>query len=189
MSKRLLFLKRSPAVDLDGFRAELSQGVGAGDMIHLTHSSGYRAHEPIYDAVIETSDVGRAVPNDLVDDAGSGSLDVEEVVIVDGAAPPDGVTVFYFLNRLPGMERSEFQHYWRGHHGPIASRVPGVRRYVQNHVVGDEGVYDGVAQTSFDALDAMRTSAGSAELALTRADEPNFMVSGRLPFVICTSIH
>jgi len=188
VSKRLLLVKRSPAVGLDAFRAELSQAVAAGDVLHLTHISGYRAHEPIYDAVIETW--GDApLGSDNVDDATSASLDVDEVAIVDGATRPEGVTAFYFLNRLPGTERSAFQRYWREHHGPIASRVPGVRRYVQNHVSGDEGPYDGVAQTSFDDLDAMRTSAGSAELALTRADEPNFMVSGRLPFVICTSVH
>ena len=187
MSKRLLLVKRSPAVALDAFRAELPQTVAAADVLHLTDMSGYRAHEPIYDAVIETWG-GGAPRSDLVDGARSWSLDVEEVAMVDGAAPSDGVSAFYFLNRLPGTERSEFQRYWREHHGPIASRVPGVRRYIQNHVVGNEGPYDGVAQTSFDDLDSMRTSVGSAELALTRADEANFMVSGRLPFVICTSV-
>ena len=35
---------------------------------------------------------------------------------------------------------------------------------------------------------AMRTSATSVELAKTRADEPNFMISGRLPFVVCVPV-
>ena len=116
-----------------------------------------------------------------------------EVVIVDGAPPPGALTMFAFLNRLPGTGAAAFHAYWRDHHGPIAARVPGLRRYVQNQVTvalaGDGApVFDGVAQTWFDDLDAVRTSARSEELQRTRADEPNFMLSGRLPFVVCFPI-
>jgi uncharacterized protein (TIGR02118 family) len=188
VSKRLLFLKRRPTIEVGMFGAALTEATLGDRVLHLTHPSGYRVHDPVYDAVVETWDDGPSLDPDLVDEEASGSLDVEEVVIVDGAIPKNGVTMFAFLNRLPGTDRAAFQQYWRDHHGPIAGRVPGLRRYVQNRVTGDEGRYDGVAQTWFDDLDAMRASAGSAELARTRADEPNFMVSGRLPFVVCTPV-
>ena len=188
MPKRLLFLKRRSDVEVGELGAALSEATLGDYVLHLTHASGYRVHEPVFDAVIETWDDGPSIDPRLVEPAASGELAVEEVVIVDGTVPPDGVTMFAFLNRLPGTERASFQQYWKDHHGPIASRVPGLRRYVQNHAIGDEGQYDGVAQTWFDDLDAMRASAGSAELARTRADESHFMLSGRLPFVVCTPI-
>jgi uncharacterized protein (TIGR02118 family) len=189
VAKRLLFVKRRTALDVDTFRAGLRSSAAATAHLHFTHDSGYRLHEPVYDAVVEASESGEAFDPALVDEAGSGSLIADEVVIVDGTPPPDAVTMFAFLNRLPGTERTTFQQYWRDHHGPIAGRVPGLRRYVQNHTIGDrDDSYDGIAQTWFDDLDAMRTSATSAELGKTRADEPNFMISGRLPFVVCVPV-
>ena len=31
------------------------------------------------------------------------------------------------------MDRAEALRYWREVHGPIVARVPGLRKYVQNH--------------------------------------------------------
>jgi len=170
----------------EAFRAGLTHSAPPTAHLHFTHNSGYRLHEPVYDAVVEAEATGEPFDSGLVDDAASGTLVADEIVIVDGDPAPDSVTMFAFLNRLPGTDRATFQRYWRDHHGPIAGRVPGLRRYIQNHTVGEgDDPYDGIAQTWFDGLDAMRASATSVELAQTRADEPNFMVSGRLPFVVC----
>lgn len=195
MAKRVLFLKRRADLDLGVFRAAMTKTAAAqGVTVHLTHDSGYRLHEPVYDAVVEAPADGDAVDQGLVDrslidEATSDSVVAEEVVIVDGLSSPDAVTMFAFLNRLPSSDRATFQKYWRDHHGPIAGRVPGLRRYIQNHTIGDgDDPYDGIAQTWFDDLDAMRASATSPELARTRADEPNFMISGRLPFVVCVPV-
>jgi uncharacterized protein (TIGR02118 family) len=188
VAKRLLFVKRRANLDLETFSAGLTRSAPPTAHLHFTHSSGYRLHEPVYDAVVEADVSGEPFDAGLVDDAASGTLVAEEVVIVGGDPAPDSVTMFAFLNRLPGTDRATFQRYWRDHHGPIAGRVPGLRRYVQNHTTGeDDARYDGIAQTWFDDLDAMRSST-SPELAETRADEPNFMVSGRLPFVVCTPV-
>lgn len=205
MIKQLVFIKRKPGVELEEFRDEATRRAtamadesGAGlAVLHVTHDTGYRAHEPSYDAVLELCfavehhgvDVGT-----FDDIASAGMLAVREVVIVDGPAAPGAVTMFAFLNRLPSTEPSAFQAYWRDHHGPIAGKVPGLRRYVQNHALssnyagGREPAYDGIPQTWFDDVEAMRASGGSDELAETRADELNFMVSGRLPFVVCTPV-
>ena len=189
MAKRLLFLKRRADLDVTEFGAQLARTATPGVTFHLTHASGYRRREPVFDAVIEARQTGAVFDRALIDESKSGSLIADEVVIVDGEPAPDSVTMFAFLNRLPNTDRASFQRYWRDHHGPIAGRVPGLRRYVQNHTAPDEDApYDGVAQTWFDDLDAMRASAGSAELERTRADESNFMISGRLPFVVCVPV-
>jgi uncharacterized protein (TIGR02118 family) len=177
MAKRVLFLKRRGDLDVGTFRAGLTSGVAPTAHLHFTHDSGYRLHEPVYDAVVEADESVEALDPALVDSGASGSLVANEVVIVDGTPPTDAVTMFAFLNRLPSSDRATFQKYWRDHHGPIAGRVPGLRRYIQNHTIGDgDDPYDGIAQTWFDDLDAMRASATSPELARTRADEPNFMI-------------
>lgn len=192
--KRLDFFKRRPDLDLAAFRAQV-QATYAGSpcVLHFTHDTGYRAHEPDFDCVLElpsddSDPPPRADERDFIDPSTFGSVLAHEAVIVDGVPPAGSLTMFAFLNRLPGTEPAAFHAYWRDHHGPIAARVPGLRRYVQNQVIsasGEAPAFDGVAQTWFDDLDAVRFSAKSEELGRTRADEPNFMVSGRLPFVVC----
>ncbi len=82
------------------------------------------------------------------------------------------------------------QRHWREVHGPIAARIPQVRRYVQSHVrpgayaSGRTPRYDGVAITWFDDTQAMRASAVTAEYAPTRADEANVLTSGDAPGII-----
>ena len=82
-----------------------------------------------------------------------------------------------------------FQNHWSQQHGPIAAAIPGNRRYVQCHTrraiyqSGGQPVYDGVAMSWFDDLDALRASGQSAEYAATRADEANFL-AGDPTFVI-----
>jgi uncharacterized protein (TIGR02118 family) len=204
VTKRLVFIKRRPELDVADFRSELTDKLHSRlaalsgirrCVLHLTHESGYRRHDPDYDAVVEMAfeDVAAAATFDDGAFAGhtmSGSVLAHEVVIVDGDAKPDALTMFAFLNRLPDTDPAAFSAYWRDHHGPIAAQVPGIRRYVQNHVLqsGPQPPYDGIAQTWFDDLDAVRASASSSELQRTRDDEPNFMVSGRLPFAVCTQV-
>ena len=44
--------------------------------------------------------------------------------------------VTFVLNEKPGMDLGEALRYWRETHGPMVGKVPGVRRYVQQHAVG-----------------------------------------------------
>ena len=48
--------------------------------------------------------------------------------------------------------------------------------------------WDGVASTWFDDVDDMRLSAKTEQYAGTRADEPNFVAPGVLPFIIATEV-
>ena len=90
------------------FGAALTEATLGDHVLHLTHPSGYRVHDPVYDAVVETWDDGPSLDPDLVDEEASGSLEVEEVVIVNGVIPKNSVTMFAFLNRLPGTDRAAF---------------------------------------------------------------------------------
>ena len=102
------------------------------------------------------------------------------------------IKLVFCARRLPHLSRAEFQRYWREKHGPIAAGIPGLRRYVQCHArrggyeAGRSPVFDGIPMSWFDDLDAIRASGESAEYRATRADEPNFMAPGRLPFVVAT---
>ena len=61
------------------------------------------------------------------------------------------VKVLVVLQKKEGMTRAEFRRYWRDVHGPIGARMPGVRRYVQNHVLADGAPFDGVAEMWFES--------------------------------------
>lgn len=174
-----------------------------------TVPSPTRDREPVYDGVAEAwfddtdvmrknaaSSEYRDVREDEANFIDASSIDAvltDEVVIVDGSVPDSSVKMIAFLNKRPDLTVEFFQRYWRETHGPIASRIPGNQRYVQCHVrlgiykAGRTPVFDGIPISWFEDLDALRESGKSPEYTATRADEPNFMVSGRLPFVITTA--
>lgn len=65
-------------------------------------------------------------------------------------------------HRKQGMTRQEFSDYWKNEHGPLAAKlIPGIRRYVQNHVVeipGMEYEGDGVVEMWYDDVEAWQES-------------------------------
>ena len=168
--------------------------------------SGYRKGEPAYDgiaevwfddtqvmrAVTQTAEYGavRADEPNFIDLSTMGSIITEEHVIKDGPIPLNGVKNVEFVTHKPVMSIEAFQQYWREVHGPLGAAIPVVRRYVQSHTrrtIYDRGrtpIYDGVASTWFDDTQAMRVSATTPEYARVRADEPNFIAPGQLPFII-----
>ena len=64
------------------------------------------------------------------------------------------------LKKKPDWSDEDFRRYWRERHGPLASRLPGLRAYRQNHVVearqhdfgelGSRMLFDGFSQLWFD---------------------------------------
>ena len=76
--------------------------------------------------------------------------------------------VLVFLKKRDDVSLDEFRAHWRGPHGDIAMRMPGLRRYVQNHALADGGPHDGVAEMWFDdqaALAAAFSSPAAVEAA------------------------
>jgi uncharacterized protein (TIGR02118 family) len=46
------------------------------------------------------------------------------------------IKVVGLLTRKPEFTHEEFVKHWLEIHGPLAHAVPGVRRYVQSHIIG-----------------------------------------------------
>ncbi|HEX3863428.1 MAG TPA: EthD family reductase [Stellaceae bacterium] len=76
------------------------------------------------------------------------------------------------LTRKPEITHEEFVRHWLDIHGPLAHAVPGVRRYVQNHIIEERkradipstGVeIDGIAELWYDDRAAMDRANASPE--------------------------
>lgn len=211
----LLSPKRRVEERVSAFQEEMTAAVGAlaDDVpgvrrcsVSSTLQSGYRSRSPLYDVVAEMwfdDESGALAARDadayrtlaehrLMESSRFCSILAQDHVAKDGAIPPAGVKSFEMVTRKPGMELDQFQSYWKQVHGPLAARIPMIRRYVQSHCLrreydgGNEPAWDGVAITWFDDTDSMRRSAETRELAETRDDEPNFLAPGHLPFIITT---
>lgn len=102
------------------------------------------------------------------------------------------VKLIYCISKLPHLSVDEFQAYWRDVHGPIAARIPGLRRYVQCHVVpavyGGAATpsYDGAAELWFDDMDALRAAMRSPEVRAAIDDERNFIDHTRVASFVTT---
>jgi len=76
------------------------------------------------------------------------------------------------LTRRPELTHEQFVRHWIEIHAPLAHAVPGMRRYVQNHIEGTRirpdipetlVDVDGIAETWFDDRDTMARANASPE--------------------------
>ena len=65
-------------------------------------------------------------------------------------------------HRKTGMTREEYNRYWEFEHGPLAARmIPGIRKYVQNHMVNVPGMEfeaDGIVEMWYDDVESFQKS-------------------------------
>ncbi len=96
------------------------------------------------------------------------------------------------LTRRPELTHEEFVRHWLDIHGPLAHAVPGVRRYVQNHIRDErhradipttEVAVDGVAELWFDDRAAMDRANASPEAKILHDDGALF-IGGIKTFII-----
>ena len=80
-----------------------------------------------------------------------------------------------WFRRRSDLSQEAFAQHWRTRHAAIVCELPGIKRYVQNHVTAQGSEVDGVAEVWFDDIDAMRANVERPELDRIRADEPNFL--------------
>jgi uncharacterized protein (TIGR02118 family) len=216
MIKAFNFFKRKPGLGVDDFRSYwLNQHAAVIRQIpelrkyvaSITLPSAYRNREPLYDGISEAwfddedalranaeSAPRRAATADdtkFVDLSKAASIVVDEIIQIDGTPRESAVKMFSLLIRKPNTDVASFQAYWRTQHGPLAARIPQMRRYVQCHVRpsgyadGRAPRYDGVAEVWFDGFQAIRDSGNTDEYRAVRIDEPKFLTVP-FPFVIAS---
>lgn len=105
----------------------------------------------------------------------------------DGGTARDIKGKFLF-RRKQGLSVAEFQSYWRDRHGPIVLRTPEIRRYVQSHVIADDGIepqFDGITEIHWLDFAAASRSMRSREMTVEQAgDAANFAAPGSVQLVL-----
>ncbi len=88
------------------------------------------------------------------------------------------------LTRREGWTHAQFVKHWVEVHAPLALAVPGLRRYVQNHIQAErtradiaetEVEIDGVAELWFDNHAALEAAARTPEMKALHADRAIFI--------------
>ncbi len=214
MYKVITLLKRRPELSVEAFQEHWRQRQGpllakipGLERYVQSHAllQGYRKGELLFDGISELwfadeaafeaaqrspawSDAAQDA-DAFLDSSRTVVMPVDVHVIKDGPIPPNAVKNIEFVNRRSIMDLDRFRSYWREVHGPIASKIPVLRRYEQNHLERDrydagEPRYDGLAITWFASTADMKQGTTMGEYRITRADEPNFLPGGHLPIII-----
>jgi len=87
------------------------------------------------------------------------------------------------MRRRPDLDKGEFEKHWLEPHGPLTARLPGCRRYVQNHIRDVPGTnalartlqVDGIPQLWFDTPEDRVAAHGSPELKACDLDSRLFV--------------
>ena len=96
------------------------------------------------------------------------------------------------LTRRAGLSHEEFVRHWRDIHAPLAHAVPGVKRYVQNHIEGErtrpdirttEVAVDGIAELWYEDKAAMDRANASPE-AKRLHDDGALFIGGIKTFIV-----
>jgi uncharacterized protein (TIGR02118 family) len=99
----------------------------------------------------------------------------------------DTVTRVGMAPRAAGLTFEAAQEHWRTEHGDVASGIPGLRSYVQNHAVLRNGApllayagFDACSELEFADFDAMRAGFASEHYqTAVRADERTLIDKSR----------
>jgi uncharacterized protein (TIGR02118 family) len=214
MVKALTFIKRRAGMSVEEFQTYWRThhpgavtklpGIRRYVQSHVLPTA-YGKGEPVHDGIAEVwaddtnalramtqSPAYAAVVADeakFIDRARMGVLVTEEHVVKDGTG---SLKVIEFFNRRQDLGVEAFQRRWRDEHAVLATRVPGVRRYVISatrasaYASGREPAYDGAASMWFDSADALKAAGGSPEYKALVADRVNFLAPGQPPFLLTT---
>ena len=96
------------------------------------------------------------------------------------------------LYRRPDFTREQFRRHLREVHGPLAQKLPGLRRYVQNFVADDPTRklpgWDAIVELYFDDWPAMEEAWASPHGAASDADLPAFADLSRTTWSVVEEI-
>ena len=84
-----------------------------------------------------------------------------------------------------GTDRADVLGYWKDVHGPLIAKVPGVRRYVQNHCTESaqgraEPPVLGIGEVWFESREAAERTQATPEWKAAMADAATFMDMDRV---------
>ena len=88
------------------------------------------------------------------------------------------------LTRKENITHEQFVKHWLEVHGPLAYAVPGLRRYVQSHIVAErtrpdiptlDVAVDGIAESWYDDLDALKFANASPQAKILHDDGATFI--------------
>jgi uncharacterized protein (TIGR02118 family) len=97
----------------------------------------------------------------------------------------------FTLYRRPDMTGDQFRDYWKTTHAQIAAKMPGLKKYVQNHALTtEEGEppVAGIAQVYFDSVEAMQEALSSPEGEAAIADLENFTDAEKTATVVVDEV-
>src|SRR6266699_4962808 len=142
----------------------LPQGYGKGELLFDAITEMWFDSIDAYDHLIRSPEFRTAREDEasFVERSRTVIMVVDVHVINDGVVPGGAVKNIEFVNRRPGMALEPFRAYWRDVHGPLAAKIPGIRRYEQNHLAltesenGRSPIYDGFAVTWFASTADMK---------------------------------
>jgi uncharacterized protein (TIGR02118 family) len=101
--------------------------------------------------------------------------------------------IVFLVHKRPDMDAQEFRRHWRETQGSLGSKIPGTRKYVQNHSVippgGAAAPYDGFAEMWFDSTEAFERAMATPEAQAAIADLPNFIDTTRMQSFVVDEIN
>lgn len=213
MVKVLTFIKRKAGMPVDEFQdywrtrhpdvVTKLPGIRRYVQSHALPTAYAKRAEPVHDGIAEVwaddTDALRAMTKSpayaaviadearFIDRARMGFIVTEEYVAKDGFGHLKAIE---FFTRRPDLSVEAFQAHWRGGHAALATKVPGMRRYVVSatrasaYEGGRTPAYDGAALMWFESVDALKAASGSAEYKALVADRANFLAPGPPPFLL-----
>ncbi len=104
------------------------------------------------------------------------------------------VKAIVLAKRKPGLSVEEFHAYWRDKHAPLVPKTPGLRRYVQCHVVPEmyangEPAFDGVAELTWPDLALFEKGWKSEEMQVEQfTDVRNFIDLKKIWGLLATEV-
>lgn len=90
------------------------------------------------------------------------------------------IKLVYCFKRRPDLGLAEFSEHWERVHGPIAVRIPRVRKIIQSVAFHDERDlqppdFDGMAELWFDDVEALLEARRSPVWTENREDQREFI--------------
>jgi uncharacterized protein (TIGR02118 family) len=96
----------------------------------------------------------------------------------EAATSPGTAKVVFVLFRKAGLSHEQCLGEWKGErHVSLVKNVPGLRRWVQNHVASlpNKSAPDGLGELWFDDPEAMNKAMGSPEMGAAVEDAKRFL--------------